>query len=328
MQTLKYLLKPILNNSLPFYQEEKNLICGLLTTNRLHHAILLTSPKSSGKATLVYNICKTILNTHYFCTSSHEEITQKMVSGLVPDIKIIEKDEGKSEIGIDKIRSINDFLSTTNNYLPYKIIIIDAIDELNINACNALLKNLEEPQQNCYFFLICHEKTSLPNTILSRCFEFKLPLINAEANLNYNLNYGFKLDSDNIILNCQLANNIVGKSLGYNLINAHQLFENIVNFLSKEYIASSDLDFIIKFVKEHSHYIAINDIAELINLIYLLSIKEQNRISTVFNEYLSKFKTIPPKILMKKIEDNMQLLSNYGIYNLNDRTMLLDLLTI
>ena len=56
-----------------------------------------------------------------------------------------------------------------------KLVLIDNADQLNKNAANALLKILEEPKKNTYFFLISHQLSFLlAPTIRSRCIKFKL----------------------------------------------------------------------------------------------------------------------------------------------------------
>jgi DNA polymerase-3 subunit delta' len=52
--------------------------------------------------------------------------------------------------------------------------IIDALDEMNTAAANALLKLLEEPPENVTLFLIAHQPARLLPTIRSRCRELRL----------------------------------------------------------------------------------------------------------------------------------------------------------
>ena len=55
-----------------------------------------------------------------------------------------------------------------------KIVIIDNLEYFNLNALSALLKIIEEPPQNTYFFLINNSESKLLKTIKSRCLEFKV----------------------------------------------------------------------------------------------------------------------------------------------------------
>ena len=52
---------------------------------------------------------------------------------------------------------------------PWRAVIVDSIDDLERNAANALLKNLEEPPPSSVFFLVSHAPERLLPTIRSRC---------------------------------------------------------------------------------------------------------------------------------------------------------------
>jgi DNA polymerase-3 subunit delta' len=53
-------------------------------------------------------------------------------------------------------------------------VVIDSIDDLERNAANALLKNLEEPPANSVFLLVSHSPEKLLPTIRSRCRQLRL----------------------------------------------------------------------------------------------------------------------------------------------------------
>jgi DNA polymerase-3 subunit delta' len=79
----------------------------------------------------------------------------------------------KSVVTVDEIRKINRFLSMTAHDGAYRIAIVDPADDMNTNAANALLKNLEEPPPRTLFILIAHSLGSLLPTIRSRCQTIK-----------------------------------------------------------------------------------------------------------------------------------------------------------
>jgi len=86
-----------------------------------------------------------------------------------PDILIID-----SDYSIDQIRSIKKFISTKPYNHENKIIIIYAVDNLEIPAQNALLKILEDPGENNYLILTTTKPNSLLATILSRVHQIKI----------------------------------------------------------------------------------------------------------------------------------------------------------
>ena len=60
----------------------------------------------------------------------------------------------------------------------YKIVLIDNVEYLNSNSVNALLKVIEEPNDQVIFFLIHDIKKKIFDTFKSRCIQFKLQLTN------------------------------------------------------------------------------------------------------------------------------------------------------
>ena len=60
---------------------------------------------------------------------------------------------------------------------------MDDIDSYNLNCLNALLKILEEPSENTYFFLINNKSKSIIQTIKSRCIEIKIHINSIQGTL-------------------------------------------------------------------------------------------------------------------------------------------------
>ena len=61
------------------------------------------------------------------------------------------------------------------NLLP-KLILIDNIENLNKNSTNALLKIIEEPNDNTFFILINNNSKNILPTLKSRCINYKIDL--------------------------------------------------------------------------------------------------------------------------------------------------------
>ena len=59
-------------------------------------------------------------------------------------------------VTVDEIRRVSRFLSMTSHDGSYRVVIVDPADDMNTNAANALLKNLEEPPSRTVFILIAH----------------------------------------------------------------------------------------------------------------------------------------------------------------------------
>ncbi len=157
-------------------------------------------------------------NEHLFQNNSH------------PDVFVLDEENDKS-IKIDKVRELKQFLSQTSSVSEYKIIIIDPIEDLTINATNTLLKSLEETNHNTYIFLISHNLENVLKTIQSRVFKFYFNPISKEefiSLLSSRIKYNFN-DEELILIN-NLFNFSPGKFLQfYN--EKISLVDDYVNFI-------------------------------------------------------------------------------------------------
>jgi len=85
--------------------------------------------------------------------------------------KYVDAIDGEN-IKIDQIRKLLLFLNKSTYYKSVKIVLLDNAEYLNINSSNALLKAIEEPSKDTYFFIINNDSQKIMNTIKSRCIDF------------------------------------------------------------------------------------------------------------------------------------------------------------
>jgi len=163
--------------------------------DKLHHANLITSAKGSGKNNLIFAIAQYITSQNCNEPIVSADIS---ISNLDPftnckynfaNITYIKSESEKSDlISIDQIRKLNFDIALTKSNAQNHVVIISYVDNLSIEAQNSLLKTLEEPTNNTYFFLIQNSNTYLAPTIISRCISFKiqrqdLDLLNVNSDL-------------------------------------------------------------------------------------------------------------------------------------------------
>ncbi len=108
-----------------------------------------------------------------FCEKSCRECPKcsKILNQSHPDIKRIERD-GK-RIKIDQIRELQRDSRYPPLEAPYKIYILEGVEDLSLEAANSLLKILESPPSYVIFLLTAESANILP-TILSRCQRLRL----------------------------------------------------------------------------------------------------------------------------------------------------------
>ena len=91
-----------------------------------------------------------------------------------PDLLVLERtlsDTGKlrTVIRVDDARKVASFLGATAGLGGWRVVIVDAVDDLNAESANALLKGLEEPPARTLFLIVSHAPGSVLPTIRSRC---------------------------------------------------------------------------------------------------------------------------------------------------------------
>ncbi|WP_274629015.1 DNA polymerase III subunit delta' [Arvimicrobium flavum] len=177
---------------------------------KLPHALLFVGPRGIGKSTLAFHLAQYLLR---FPSSEAapdavakpdpaSPLFRQVASGAHPGVLHLtrpfnEKTKAfKSVLTVDEIRKINRFLSMTSHDGGYRIVIVDPADDMNTNAANALLKNLEEPPARTLFILIAHSPGSLLPTIRSRCQVVRLHPLDAEDLARVLENAGMQVVAD------------------------------------------------------------------------------------------------------------------------------------
>ena len=153
------------------------------TTRELHHAWLLAGPKGVGKATFAHAAARRVLaeaagppfDKPGIETDDDHPIVKLVEAGSHPDMRWLERmindktGNLNRDISVKQVRELGEFMGMTAALSPWRVAVIDTLDELNREASNALLKMLEEPPANTLFFLISHAAGRLLPTIRSRC---------------------------------------------------------------------------------------------------------------------------------------------------------------
>ena len=175
-------------------QNTVTILKNILTTNRLHHAYLLTGTRGVGKTTIARIIAKA-LNC---LTPENNEPCGRCDNCLQIDsgryVDVIEIDAA-SNTGVDNIREVLENAQYAPTSGKYKIYIIDEVHMLSKSAFNAMLKTLEEPPEHIVFILATTDPQKVPITILSRCLQLKLRNL-AASEIEEHL--GWVLDQENI----------------------------------------------------------------------------------------------------------------------------------
>lgn len=189
---------------------------------RLHHAWLLIGPEGVGKATFAYRAARRLLGAPpdpvlgLLGSQADHPVSRQVAARSHPDLLVLERlgEDGKVRkvIPVDEARRLPEFFAQTPASSPYRVAIIDAVDDLNVNAANAVLKTLEEPPERGVLLLVSHQPGRLLPTIRSRCRKLAFPALD-EATVAATLEASAGLDPGDAIRLARMSKGAPGLAL-------------------------------------------------------------------------------------------------------------------
>ena len=205
--------------------------------SNLHHAYLISGRKGVGKSLLANQLAMQVL-----CDTKENILSDKYQSSNLselenhPDFHTLRILPDKKLIGISQIHELRSKLYDSAFLGKNKAIIIPNLEKISLDGLNSLLKILEEPPKNTYFFLVSDFLNQVPMTIQSRCFDIKINLPNLDESLEWLNGY----PKEDAIKALHLTNNLP--------FIAQELLENNNLSMRKEFIV--EISGIIKEGKE------------------------------------------------------------------------------
>lgn len=158
-----------------------------LASGREQHALILHGPKGIGKATFAYRIARYLIaqgaepaDSLDIDPADDPGIFARVREGTEQRLQVAQREAQKSKtdstverlspnISVDSVREAIRFLHLTAVAGSWRVLIIDAAEDLNESGANALLKSLEEPPPQTMVLLVSHAPDRLLPTIMSRC---------------------------------------------------------------------------------------------------------------------------------------------------------------
>lgn len=163
---------------------------GMASLGRMPHALLLTGSSGLGKDRFAESLaslflcespkmqgsipvaCGSCQGCHWLAGGNHPDFRRVAPDGDDADAdgegSRKEKKRGASQIKIDAIRDLEDFVFVGSHRHGKRVVLINQADAMNAAAANSLLKILEEPPSTVYFILTSSHPRRLLPTIRSR----------------------------------------------------------------------------------------------------------------------------------------------------------------
>ena len=302
-------LEPSENTSIYGYKYFFNEIIQLYNNRKMPNKILLSGKKGSGKSTFAYHLVN-------FFLSKDEELKYDLIENKInsenksfkllqnnshPNFYLIDLLAEKKNIDVAQIRGMISYTnkSTFNN--QDRFIMIDNVEYLNKNSTNALLKIIEEPNENIYFILITNSEKNILPTLKSRCIMFKI-----HFSFNETVNICNQIYNQNIL-----------NELNYDLINY--------------YCTPGEIIKLIQFAEEKQINLRDHDVSSIINLIientyYKKNIFIKNLLINFIELFLLKrYKRSNNKnFLLNFYQSFIQKINNTEKFNLDEESLFLE----
>ena len=302
-------LEPSENTSIYGYKYFFNEIIQLYNNRKTPNKILLSGKKGSGKSTFAYHLVN-------FFLSKDEELKYDLIKNKInsenksykllqnnshPNFYLIDLLAEKKNIDVAQIRGMISYTnkSTFNN--QDRFIMIDNVEYLNKNSINALLKIIEEPNENIYFILINNSEKNMLPTLKSRCITFKIH---------------FSFDE---------TVNICNQILNQNILN--ELNHDLINY----YCTPGEIIKLVQFAEEKQINLKDHDVSSIISLIientyYKKNIFIKNLLINFIELFLLKrYKTSNNKnFLLNFYQSFIQKINNTEKFNLDEESLFLE----
>ena len=305
-------MTPLTQIKLLSFKDNFKELVNLSLRNKLPNKLIFSGNKGIGKSTFAFHLINYLFSQDekgsYNLEDNEININNKsykLVSNNThPNLLLIDSTD-KKIIEVSKIREILNFSSKTSFSNKKKIVLINNVEKMNINASNALLKILEEPSTNLFFILIHNSHKKLISTINSRCIKFNFFITESEKG--------------------KIINNVIDDNFYEGLSSDFKIrylspkfYIDLYDFINKEKIELDylDINFLLSYIFNKRNYLKDEFIIE--NLQILIEIYFYNKIisrNNFENDY-------------KSFKQTMNKINNMNKFNLDKDSSLLEIKNI
>ncbi len=199
------------------------------TSGAMHHAWLLAGPRGVGKASFALAAAERLLAEAAgppvmapgLDTPEDHSVGRLVAARSHPDFRLLERLVNEKTgnlargISVHQVRELGELFAMTPALSPWRVVVIDSVDDLEPSAANALLKMLEEPPANCLFLLVSHVPGRLLPTIRSRCRRLEFQPLEDDAMTSVLTKEPFEFSAADTARLLPMARGSVARALAY-----------------------------------------------------------------------------------------------------------------
>lgn len=198
-------------------QKVKDLLLEVYAQDKVGHAYLFCGPEGIGRRMVAERFASLVMCRQAEASGNTCGVCPSCVlyrNGTNPDLVIVSEEAGKSSIGIETVRNMQEDMLTAPLYGNKKVYILEHSERLTVQAQNALLKTLEEPPPYVLLILLCTNVSILLDTIRSRLIRVDFVRNTAAEVLQAFRRYYLEERVDERFL-CSYADGLIGRALSW-----------------------------------------------------------------------------------------------------------------
>ena len=305
-------MTPLTQIKLLSFKDNFKELVNLSLRNKLPNKLIFSGNRGIGKSTFAFHLVNYLFSQDeegsYNLENNEININNKsyklVLNNTHPNLLLIDSTD-KKFIEVSKIREILNFSSKTSFSNKKKVVLVNNVEKMNINASNALLKILEEPSTNLFFILIHSSHKKLISTINSRCIKFNFFITESEKE--------------------KIINNVTGDDFYESLSSDFKIrylspkfYIDLYDFMNKEKIELNnfDINFLLNYIFDKRNYLKddfiIENLQTLVEIYFYNKILSQNNFE---NDY-------------KFFKQTMNKINNMNKFNLDKESSLLEIKNI
>ncbi len=218
-----------------------------------YHASLLGTTQTASQSSN-YESASNVSDLLMELSQKKGELTEREAKSLVQGLKtalkpLLAASRKNTTISVNQVRSLEEWINRTSMGEQKTFIIIEGLEQTNASARNSLLKMLEEPPEDVYFFLISEYPNRIMQTILSRVRKYSFPPLQ-EGALNALLTPFFLGDE-----RFESLESFFLQGGGLDLARHSEIVALLLNSLiNKTYLKEDQLNDLLSFIDEQGSY--------------------------------------------------------------------------